>query len=332
MKSFLCKECNNSFNSYQSLRNHIRWAHKEISQQEYYDKWFGKGFCKVCGKSVNFISLLYGYKSTCSKECREKYKLQKRTKTNLKKYGVENVFQSEKIKNKIKQSLIKKYGVNNPKKYREFILKGKETCLRKYGNKNYNNSELREKTNLNKYGFKTILEDKNKIKQLLIKKYGVDNVSKLEWVKEKMKLTWLKKYGVDHPSKNPNIHKKQNGFIAKKFKNTNIYYRGSYELDFLNRYYDKFNIVNSKYFKYTLNDNDYIYYPDFFILQKKLIIEIKSSWVLKNQDFQKTEAKKETVINKGFNYIMIIDKNYNEFEKLCFSQGYSDCCCNQSTC
>ena len=38
----------------------------------------------------------------------------KRELTNLKKFGVKNPFQSEDVKNKIKQTNLKRYGVDHP--------------------------------------------------------------------------------------------------------------------------------------------------------------------------------------------------------------------------
>ena len=53
--------------------------------------------CKICGNKVDFIPPLEGYKNTCCKECSKEYQKQ----TVLELYGVENVFQSEVIMNKI---------------------------------------------------------------------------------------------------------------------------------------------------------------------------------------------------------------------------------------
>lgn len=54
-------------------------------------------------------------------------------KTNLEKYGVENVFQNKDIRNKIEETNIKKYGFKNPFQSEEIKNKIKSTNLKKYG-------------------------------------------------------------------------------------------------------------------------------------------------------------------------------------------------------
>ena len=43
-----------------------------------------------------------------------------------------------------------------------------------------------------------------------------------------------------------------------------------------------------------------------------LIIEIKNSYHAQRDKLQLI-AKKQTILNKGYNYIMIVDKDYSEF-------------------
>jgi hypothetical protein len=90
----ICQECNKKFETYQSFRNHLRFSHNNISQYEYYIKWIkteDDGKCKICGNDTKFISLRYGYKKCCSKECSNKYK-NKRIKT-----GVKEKYKNKKI-------------------------------------------------------------------------------------------------------------------------------------------------------------------------------------------------------------------------------------------
>ena len=186
----------------------------------------------------------------CSKECREKYKLQKRTKTNLKKHGVKNVFELEEIKQKIKDSCIKKYGVDN---------------------------NMKSKKGIREY------------KRAMNKKYGV------EWPLQDK----------DILDKNQKAAKK-----LKKFRDTDIWYQGSYELDFLEKYYDSFaDIQRGPSIHYIYNGQNKVYHSDFYIPSKNLIVEIKSSWIL-NIDNEINE-KKKAVISNGFEYLMILDKDYS---------------------
>lgn len=98
--------------------------------------------------------------------------LKKRIQTNLEKYGSEYGFQTESIKNKIKQTKLERYSNEN---YNN-STKTKQTKLKKYGSENYNNIEKQNQTNLIKYGFKRPAQSseiKLKIKNTSLKKYGV---------------------------------------------------------------------------------------------------------------------------------------------------------------
>jgi len=106
----------------------------------------------------------------------------------------------------------------------------------------------------------------------------------------------------------------KNGFISKKYKNTNIWYQGSYELNFLENYYNIFpNIKRGPTIKYFFKNKNRIYFPDFYIASLNLIIEIKSSYWYKVHKESILKKEKATIAN-GFNYIIIIDKDYNIFE------------------
>ena len=61
----------------------------------------------------------------------------KAKQTNLEKYGCENPFQNEEIKNKIKETNIEKYGVPVPTQNPDIRRKGIETCIKKYGVPSY---------------------------------------------------------------------------------------------------------------------------------------------------------------------------------------------------
>ena len=147
--------------------------------------------CEICGNIAKFTgsikSKILGYNTTCEfcspnkvKNKLEKFSqtinkrtnedrkkiIEKRKKTNLKKYGDENytLFGSDKFK----QTLKEKYGdehFNNREKY-------KETCLERYGvtcNLSLNSSERSQKIWDERYN-----EIINKIKQTNLLNYGVE--------------------------------------------------------------------------------------------------------------------------------------------------------------
>jgi hypothetical protein len=103
----------------------------------------------------------------------------------------------------------------------------------------------------------------------------------------------------------------------KQFNNTELLYQGSYELDFLNKYYDRFKteIVRGPSIKYSFNNLDKVYHPDFYIPSLNLIVECKNSW-LAQRDEEQIKCKKQATEYHGYNYIMIIDKNYTAFDYL----------------
>ena len=193
-------------------------------------------------------------------------------------------------------------------------------------------SYKKRKDTLNiKYGVTSAFQVNNQ-KENFLKKYNVDNPSKLLLIKAKKKTTCLKnhgveagfllpktkqtclsKYGVEHPLQNKEIFNKalKTKRLIHQFKNTNLTYQGSYELDFLEKYHDKLDIKNGPSIKYKFKDTNKVYYSDFYIPSKNLIVEIKSTYIL-TLDEGINEKKKEC-LNQGFNYIMILDKNYDNF-------------------
>jgi hypothetical protein len=196
-------------------------------------------------------------------------------KTCIDKYGVDNVSKIESIKEVKEQTCLKKYGTKNPHQNKEVIKKAEET-------------------NIKRYGFKNVFQNED--------------------IKSKIKDGYKNKFDVDYPSQVPEIHKKIiiNSLKLKKFNNTSICFQGSYEEDFLKIYYDILpNIKRGLTFKYLYNNKKCIYYSDFYIKELNLIIEIKNNYLYK-RDFKKIKTKEKSVKKFGYNFILIIDKNYKK--------------------
>ena len=136
---------------------------------------------------------------------------------------------------------------------------------------------------------------------------------------EKRKHTCFKNYGVQHALQNCDLlHKAQiSSGTKKKYKNTKIWYQASYELDFLENYYERFKdeIERGPSIKYKFEKKNKIYHPDFYIPSLNLIIEIKGLY-WHNKFKERDITKKKATIANGFNYIMILEKDYKEFDKL----------------
>ena len=395
---FICEECGRTFVNVNGLAQHVNCYH---NTKDYYDKWLkeeGEGICKVCGKNTKFISLTGHYTLWCTKKCALILRQISLEESNIKNFGVKNVFQLEECKEKSKQTLIKKFGVDNPRKSKFLQNKAKETCKERYNDENYNNAEKAKQTCLEKYGVEHPMQlseikkkgkqtkkerhgnenyvnsektkrtkkerynnenycnvekckqtkkknhgnenynNAEKAKQTCLEKYGVENPFQSEecrenWKKnllektgydhnfknpecrKKAKQTCKERYGVDYPSQNPEIHFKQqlNGYKLKHYKQTNLYYRGSYELDFLNNYYPIYpDIENGPRVIYYLNNKKHYYFSDYLIPSLNLVVEIKSSWIIKKQTIEIIEIKKAAVVNNGYKYLMIVDKKYPE--------------------
>lgn len=82
--------------------------------------------------------------------------VEKRRKTNIKKYGVEEIGKAQSIRDKIKQTNLERYGVAETMSVPEIRAKAKKTMIDRYGvETSLSNPEIRakgNKTNLKKYG------------------------------------------------------------------------------------------------------------------------------------------------------------------------------------
>lgn len=164
--------------------------------------------------------------------------------------------------------------------------------------------------------------------------YKSENVSQCKDIKEKKvntmlnngkELFWCRKeehkekikeiYGVEYISQNMEIHlKQQNGYITKHYNG--LYYRGTYEKNFIDFCLkNNIKIDNFKHsIKYKYQGKEKKYFPDFYYEPLNLIIEIKSNYTYEIEK-DKNESKRLGSIRNGFNFIFIIDKEYDEFER-----------------
>ncbi len=204
-------------------------------------------------------------------------------------------------------------------------IKVKNTCIERYGVTNVSKSQ-------------TIIDA---IKTTIQEKYGVNNIMNLEETRQKIKNVFIEKYGYNHPMKNKEFLKE---FKRKNFEETGyetpfessrvqekifkssryskfnsfykIYYQGSYEEDFLKLCkHLSLNVTKPKYIKYFFEGKIRRYFPDFYIKELDLIIEIKSNYYYKLH-LEMNNLKKEYTIKNGFKHLTIIDKNYEEFLKI----------------
>lgn len=248
-------------------------------------------------KEISYRSYLKNIKNYNIYCCSNKCSTFKVEQTNLLKYGTKYPLQNKIIKNNLEEFFIKKYGFKNPSSNKD--IKYKKEC-----------------TMIDKFGYKTnlIVPD--------IHKKAIEN-SLSEESKNKRIKTNIERYGFDNVMKNSEISTKsikkslENNF--KKYNYQNLSYQGSYELDFL-KYCNSKNIID----KITKIDNIRFYYdgkfrfyiPDFYIPELNLIIEIKSKYYYYKK-YDLNIRKQQECLNNGYNFMFIIDKNYEYFDIKC---------------
>lgn len=137
--------------------------------------------CKICRGPVKFKNMTIGFNDYCSNDCRysDSDLKERKRKTNLERYGVDNPSKSSIIKEKVKESNNKKFGYDYPLQSSEVKERFRNTNLEKYGVDNPSKlKEVRKKaenTNLEKFGVKHAMQNKI-IKEIskisILKKYG----------------------------------------------------------------------------------------------------------------------------------------------------------------
>jgi hypothetical protein len=240
----------------------------------------------------------YGVESTLlSEDVREKTR-----KTNIERYGIDDSRKSEKVKKKRMNTIIKKYGVNYYMQTNEFKLKSIDTCIDRYGFDSPNKSDIIKKKKV----------------QSMLNKYGFISNSMTEESKNKLKKTNLERYGVEYPMQLIEFCEKQQKNSKKIiYFSDSLYYQSSYEKDFLELcqsigIIDK--VTRGPVIKYEINRVKKIHFPDFYISEYNLIVEIKSSYYY-NKYLDKNIKKMNASIEIGYNYLYIINRNYELFKE-----------------
>ena len=181
-----------------------------------------------CGNPVKFNrNWLDGYKENCSPKCAQSKRStkEKRRKTVMEKYGVDNIAKSTDIKEKQRNTNIERYGATSSFQNKHVRDKWKNTMLSKYGVDHYfKTDDFKEKskeTNEKKYGKPYFVQTDDyieKTKQTMNDRFGVDWFSKTDQWYEMSKRTSEEKYGVDHYAKTDEYKEKVNSYYNEKYK------------------------------------------------------------------------------------------------------------------
>lgn len=189
--------------------------------------------CLECGSSFEFSDPL-SRRKYCSSDCASKIingeeAQEKRKKTSLNNYGVENPQSTDELKKKIVESNLEKYGVEHPMMLDEFKEKTMKTNLEKYGFQYaIQDPEIRKRakaTNLEKYGAENPFGSdviKKKIMETVMKKYGVEYPNQSDIVKDKRSKTNLERYGFENVMMNPIFVAKMEETFAKNLKSGKV--------------------------------------------------------------------------------------------------------------
>ena len=148
----------------------------------------------------------------------------------------------------------------------------------------------------------------------MFRKYNKPSYLSTEDYKIKSIKTCNEKYGVDYPSQNKEIHKKQ--FPKMKTHDIGVKYQGSYEKDFLDLCKQlNLEVKRGKTIKYIFKNKQKVYFSDYYLKDFNLIVEIKS-WYTYELHKERNIEKRKSTLSKGYNFLLIIDKDYNNFLRL----------------
>ena len=179
---------------------------------------------------------------------------EKRRKTCLERFGVENPNQSKLVKEKKSKTCLERYGVSYVLQANQFIEKRKQTNLKRYGFENPASLE----------------SVKVKRKQTCLEKYGVESFSKTESYKNVMK------------EKEIEINQKR--FLTKSKNHT--FNSSKTELEILTLLKTKFQDVKAQY-----KDSRYPFACDFYIPSLDLFLEFQGTWTHGGHPFDETNPK-----------------------------------------
>jgi hypothetical protein len=196
-------------------------------------------------------------------------------------------------------------------------IKLEKTSLEKYGTKRPSQSIsvkiVQERTNKSKYGFKSALQNEE-VKEKSIKKnlekFGCEYPLSNTDVYNKRTKTMLERYGCEYSAQNLEIYKKINKIKRKIHEPSGLYYESSYELDFIEFCFSKQILISrGPTIKYEFDGKKRTYFSDFYLSDKNFILEVKSKYIYEKY-IDKNLCKKEKCLSLGYNFLYLIDKDY----------------------
>lgn len=271
--------------------------------------------CKTCDAKTLW-SIEHGrYREFCSKECANANPIivERRNSTIFERFGVMDINQHPDIKKKKIKTFMKNYGVDNPSKSKDIVEKKRQTSLNTCGYAHH--SQLPEYIENFKIKMSNPEYRKKQLKTNMLK-YGVPYTVMAESVKEKIRATNMRKYGAPNPgylvgrkivTDKFGVKHKVQGYERKAIRRLQ-------KLPWVKCLHTKRPLVPTVTYKF--NEEVKNYYPDFLLegKNKKVLVEVKGSWPLKNKlDVCVAKAKSATKFMKKsggeYWFVYYTDKN-----------------------
>lgn len=251
--------------------------------------------CDYCGKIFRakysaYMKSMRGkiHKYACV-ECRWK----EARESNRIVYGVDNVMQVDKYKEKLEKTNVSRYGVKSTLLVDDIQDKIKATCRERYGvDYAVASKEMIAKRRI-----------------ALQEKYGVDVPTKSEVIKERIRKTCIERYGVDNPQKNSEVRGKT---VKTLFANNVVY--TSIQQKYLHRVYG--GTMNFPISRYNVD----ILTPDLFVIEYDgggHNLGVKA-FQMPSEMFEKREiVRDQTIKRAGYKIIRITSrKDYLPSDKI----------------
>ena len=291
----ICKICEYTAKNANSLGKHIHHSHKNMSKEEYYNKYIANisHICE-CGNVKKFRGLGEGYRKFCSVECRSKnievrkrMSISQKGKTQSKEHiekRIKNTDQDKKEK-KRKHTMLEKYGVENPAQITEVKnILSEKSLGRKIPRTLAHSKKIIDSKRKNGTLFHSNAT-RSKITHSLNNYYQTgDNQS--------VTVSSLPSNGRGHKT----------GF------HNNILYRSSYELAFI-IFCERNNILlescenKERRVRYTYEGKRRWYYPDFYLPELDICVEIKPLTMMNDLFY----AKKNSAEQQYNNFLVITE-------------------------
>jgi hypothetical protein len=272
--------------------------------------------CDICNriKELSYDKYLKNISRGGFYACSNKCAVIKGENTCLEKYGTKYALQNEDIKQNLVNFFLKKYGVENTSQLDSVKNKRENTMMERFGVKT---NIILPETHKKAVEMSCSIESKEKRVITMLERYGVENSAYCLESIDKRKKTNMERYGYEYSAQNKDIFDKTQLSQFKINYYKDIRYQGTYELHFL-EFCDSIGILGKvskiKSIKYLFNKSEKYYHPDFLIEELNLIVEIKSDYYYELY-LEKNLSKKKACIEQGYDFIFIVNKNYEDFKQ-----------------